>query len=240
MPDLGARIETLAEWMYQAERLVVFTGAGISTDSGLPDFRGPDGVWTRRDAGLPPRDTGDWTASEPNAAHHAVVELDRLGKLHFVVSQNIDNLHLAAGLRAEILAELHGNLALARCRRCERTYPKDALPARCDCGASDFKSSVVDFGDSLPVADLNAAFDAAKACDLMIVLGSSLVVTPAADVPRTAQRYGARLVIVNRGETPLDSMADLRFEEGIKDVFPPAVSALARRLEQSRHNETPC
>ena len=98
MEDLDGRIQTLARWMAEAERLVIFTGAGISTDSGLPDFRGPDGVWTRKDKGLPPRDERlDWTRTDPNVAHHAIVDLQEMGKLDFLVSQNIDNLHLASG-----------------------------------------------------------------------------------------------------------------------------------------------
>jgi NAD-dependent SIR2 family protein deacetylase len=230
MDDLDGRIETLARWMAEAQRLVVFTGAGISTDSGLPDFRGPDGVWTRRDKGLPPRDEKlDWTATQPNVAHHAIVELQTLGKLDFLVSQNIDNLHLASGIRFEILAELHGNLARHRCIVCEKTYPKSTELERCECGGR-FKSSVVDFGDSLPTEDLNESFDHARRCDLFIVIGSSLVVTPAATIPAVAYESGAKLVIINQGETPLDGIAQLRFDEGIADVFPPAVQKLKEML----------
>ncbi len=230
MNELDLRIDTLAQWMAEAQHLVVFTGAGISTDSGLPDFRGPDGVWTRRDAGLPPQHAGhDWSDSQPNIAHHALVELQALGKLDFLVSQNIDGLHLKSGIEFERLAELHGNLTRVRCRRCERTWPKDAGRNACECGGP-LASSVVDFGDSLPVADMNAAFEHAERCDLMIVLGSSLVVTPAADVPRVARQHGARLVIVNQGETPLDRLCHLRFDEGIAEVFPQAVQRLAARL----------
>jgi len=114
MEDLDDRIETLVSWMAEAERLIVFAGAGISTDSGLPGFRGPDGVWTRQEKGLPPKQAGlDWTKTSPNVAHYAVVDLQEMGKLDFVISQNIDDLHLSSGIRPELLAELHGNLALA-------------------------------------------------------------------------------------------------------------------------------
>ncbi len=226
MEDLERKIRTLAEWMVEAERLVVFTGAGISTDSGLPDFRGPDGVWTRRDKGLPPRGGKlDWTKTEPNVAHHAIVELQEMGKLDFLISQNIDNLHLASGIREEILAELHGNLARRRCVACERTYPKSSEIDACECGGR-LKSSVVDFGDSLPTKDLTESFEHARRCDLFIVIGSSLVVTPAASIPAVAFECGARLVIINQGETPLDGIAQLRFHEGIAEVFPPAVQRL--------------
>jgi len=232
MEDLDRRIETLVLWMAEAERLVVFTGAGISTDSGLPDFRGPDGVWTRQEKGLPPRDPKlDWTKTRPNPAHYAVVELQETGKLDFVISQNIDDLHLSSGIRPEILAELHGNLARVRCIRCEETYPRSDGLERCACGGG-LESSVVGFGDSLPAKDLADSFEHARSCDLFIVIGSSLVVTPAAMIPAAAFESGARLVIMNQGETPLDAMAHLCFEEGIGDVLPPAVRKLKERLRE--------
>jgi len=226
MTDLDLRIQTLVQWMSAAKKVVVFTGAGISTDSGLPDFRGPDGVWTRKDKGLPPADKKlDWTKTDPNVAHHAIFDLQQMGKLDFLISQNIDNLHLSSGINPEILAELHGNLARMRCINCEETYPKkDDLPA-CHCGGK-LKSSVVGFGDSLPVRDLNDSFQRAQHCDLFISIGSSLVVTPAATIPQIAFESGARLVIINQGETPLDGIAHLRFDERIAEVFPPAVQIL--------------
>ncbi len=230
MADLEDRIETLVQWISEAKRLVVFTGAGISTDSGLPDFRGPDGVWTRRDKGLPPRDPGkDWTQSDPNVAHYSIYELQEMGKLQFLISQNVDNLHLKSGIRPELLAELHGNMDQHRCTTCEKTYPKSTELDRCeDCGGS-FKSSVVGFGDSLPHKDLTESFEHAQNCDLLIVIGSSLVVTPAATIPRVACESGARLVIINKGETPLDRIAHLRFEEQIGDVVPVVVEKLKEK-----------
>lgn len=226
MEDLDLRIQTLLQWLSASDKLVVFTGAGISTDSGLPDFRGPDGVWTRKDKGLPPTDKKlDWTKTDPNVAHYAIFDLQQMGKLDFLISQNIDNLHLASGIKPEILAELHGNLARVRCVNCEETYPKeDDLPA-CHCGGK-LKSSVVGFGDSMPTKDMNDSFRHAQSCDLFIVIGSSLVVTPAATVPQVAFEGGARLVIINDGETPLDEIAQLRFEERIAEVIPPAVQML--------------
>jgi NAD-dependent SIR2 family protein deacetylase len=232
MEDLDGRIRTLTQWMAEAKRLVVFTGAGISTDSGLPDFRGPDGVWTRQEKGLPPRDAKpDWTKTEPNPAHHAIADLQEMGRLDFLISQNIDNLHLSSGIRPDLLAELHGNLARLRCVDCEATHPKSAGLDRCDCGGS-LKSSVVGFGDSLPVKDLTESFEHARDCDLLIVIGSSLVVTPAATIPQVAFEAGARLVIINQGETPLDAIAQLRFTEAIGEVFPTAV----RRLKEATSN----
>jgi NAD-dependent SIR2 family protein deacetylase len=226
MEQLDSKVETLARWMLESSRMIVFTGAGISTDSGLPDFRGPDGVWTRRDKGLPPRDEKlDWTKTDPNVAHYSIVELQELDKLGFLISQNIDNLHLASGIRPELLAELHGNLARLRCKDCEETYPKTDEIERCNCGG-ELKSSVVGFGDSLPIKDLTDSFEHAQRCDLFIVIGSSLVVTPAANIPAVAFENGARLVIINKGETPLDGITHLRFEENIAEVFPPAVERL--------------
>ena len=229
-PDLQNRIDQLIQWMFEANQIVIFTGAGISTDSGIPDFRGPDGVWTRRDKGLPPKDPNrDWSESDPNMAHVAVFDLQELGKLQFLVSQNIDNLHLKSGIKFDKLAELHGNVARLRCVRCDTTFPKDPRIASCDCGGS-LKSSVVHFGDSLPMQDLQDSFMYARNCDLFIVIGSSLVVTPAANIPVEAYENQAKLVIINKGETPLDGIAHLRFDEQIAEVFPPAVEKLKQMM----------
>ena len=115
--NLGTRIQTMALWLYEASHPVVFTGAGISTGSGLPDFRGPDGVWTRRDKGLPPKPmTVPWEQVNPNPGHYALVDLLKLGKLRFLISQNVDNLHRKSGISPELLAELHGNIARLRCQ----------------------------------------------------------------------------------------------------------------------------
>jgi len=228
--DLERRIQTLAQWMYEAKRLVVFTGAGISTDSGLPDFRGPDGIWTRRDKGLPAKSISkDWTDVEPSAGHMAIYDLYKMGKLYFLISQNIDNLHIKSGIPMNLLAELHGNLARLRCKKCEKTYPKSEGIEKCECGG-DLKSSVVDFGDSLPSKDLMDSFEHSQKCDLFIVVGSSLVVTPAATMPRVALEAGAKLVIINRGETPYDHAAHLRFNEGIGQVLPKAVQLLKEKI----------
>ncbi len=225
--ELGPRIKNLAEWMFESERLIVFTGAGISTESGLPDFRGPDGLWTRRDKGLPAAsNTRDWSKAEPNAGHLAIVNLQKLNKLKFLISQNVDNLHLKSGIRLELLAELHGNMTKIRCSKCEFTMDNfDDQPACPVCGGR-MKPSVVDFGQSLPRKDLNEAIQHSQDCDLFIVVGSSLVVTPAADMARVALEYGAKLVIINQGETPLDNYAHLRFHEKIGLVLPPAIEQL--------------
>jgi mono-ADP-ribosyltransferase sirtuin 6 len=224
--DLGARIQRLAQWIYESRYPVVFTGAGISTESGVPDFRGPDGLWTRRDKGLPPKSIDQpWHAVEPNEGHLALVELQNLGKLKFLISQNVDNLHLKSGIKPELLAELHGNMTKLRCDVCGETLDRSLQPERCTCGGR-LSSSVVDFGQSLPEKDLRLAFEHSRRSDFFLVLGSSLVVTPAADMPREALMAGARLVIVNQGETPFDSHAGLRFSEGIGEVMPIAVKKL--------------
>jgi NAD-dependent SIR2 family protein deacetylase len=217
--------------MYESRYLVAFTGAGISTESGLPDFRGPNGVWTRRDKGLS-TEWPDLTLAEPNAAHIAILELQEMGKLEFLISQNIDNLHRKSGIHPDVLAELHGNVARVRCQRCGVTVEKDAALSTCSCGGS-LKSSVVGFGDSLPQKDLDDSYRHSGRCDLFVVVGSSLVVTPAADMPVVAYEGGARLVIMNQGETPLDEITHLRFEERIGDVLPPAVEQLKERLRHT-------
>jgi NAD-dependent SIR2 family protein deacetylase len=214
--------------MFESKHLVVFTGAGISTESGLPDFRGPDGVWTRQERGLPPK-TLDFSSVEPNAGHMAIVELQKLGKLSFLVAQNVDNLHLKSGIRPDLLAELHGNIDKLRCTRCGAQTDKSAALDTCSCGGS-LVSSVVNFGQPLPQKELNDSYRHSQKCDLCVVVGSSLVVTPAADMPRVAVQSGARLVIINQGETPLDRVAHLRFEEGIGEVLPQAVTQLKRLM----------
>ena len=247
---LGEQIGTIARWVVGSERVVAFTGAGISTDSGIPDFRGPDGVWTRRDAGLPPP---RWRVAPgrvgPNASHLALFELQRIGKLRFLVTQNTDGLHRRSGIDPKILAELHGNGRLMRCLRCERVRDRQGVgwdaerwgpgyrtqnpvpgqPACPDCGGR-LVSSVVNFGDPLPQREYEMADRHARRCDLMLVLGSSLTVRPASSLVGLALRSGARVVLVNRGETPYDGAATLRVWAGIGEVLPPAVERAKRLL----------
>jgi NAD-dependent SIR2 family protein deacetylase len=223
------RVRKLAQWMFEAKYLVVFTGAGISTESGLPDFRGPDGIWTRKAKGLPTK-TRPFTSVEPNAGHRAIVELQNLGKLKFLISQNVDNLHLRSGIRPELLAELHGNVTKLRCERCQTQVGKSLGLDTCKCGGR-LVSSVVDFGDPLPQKDLEDSFRHSSRCDLFVVVGSSLVVSPANDMPKVALRSGARLVIINQGETPMERICHLRFDEKIGEVLPPAVKRLKELMK---------
>ena len=229
---LGKRIETLAQWLYESTYLVVFTGAGVSTESGLPDFRGPNGIWTRQAKGLPPPPMQrPWSEMDPNQGHYAIRALQDLGKLKFLISQNVDNLHLKSGIRPELLAELHGNITKLRCQRCGKQVDKDLGGSVCSCGGK-LAASVVDFGQPLPEKDLRESFYHSERSDLFIAAGSSLVVTPAAHMPVVAIQAGAKLVIINHAETPLDKRASLRFHEGIGEVLPQAVALLKRKMNQ--------
>jgi len=231
MSDSSERIDTLVQWMAQAKYLVVFTGAGISTDSGLPDFRGPDGLWTRQAKGLPPPTGVDWTEVEPNRAHQAIVELQDMGMLKFLITQNVDNLHLKAGNDPDQIAEFHGNITKLRCTSCAGqvdSFP-DLLNARCPiCEKGKLVSSVVNFGDPIPRRAYEDSARHSRLSDLFIVAGSSLVVQPAASMPEIAHRSGAKLVIINQGETPLDNICDLRFRESTGNVLPEAVKRLKK------------
>ena len=224
--DFKLRMKTLARWLYDARYPVFFTGAGISTESGLSDYRGPDGIWTRQEKGLPPkRMDRPWNQVAPNQGHKALVELQDIGKLRFLISQNVDNLHLKSGIRPENLAELHGNIAMLRCRRCRRKVDRSLNLTMCQCGGR-FEDSVVHFGQSLPEQELQQAYEHSRKADLFLVLGSSLSVTPAADMPGEALRNAGTLVIVNHMPTPFDSKAQLRFKEGVGEVLPKAVKQL--------------
>jgi NAD-dependent SIR2 family protein deacetylase len=252
VPPLAQHAETIARWIVNGAHVVAFTGAGISTDSGIPDFRGPDGVWTRRDAGLPaPRWRVPPGRVAPNASHLALVELERLGKLQYLITQNTDGLHRESGIRREHLAELHGNGRLLRCLGCARESgrqevgwdakqwgpgyrtdpPVPGQPACPACGGR-LISSVVNFGDPLPALELARAGEHARRCDVMLVLGSSLVVEPAASLVGFAAVAGARVVLINQGETPYDRRVSLRVWAGIGDVLPPAVALVRRALEE--------
>lgn len=230
--NLEKKIRSLAQWMYDSSHLVVFTGAGISTESGIPDFRGPDGVWTRRDKGLPPKSMSKpLELMKPNRGHLAIAELQKMGKLKFLISQNVDNLHIKSGIQSDMLAELHGNIAKLRCSGCGKTIDRSAGRAVCQCGGS-MTSSVVDFGQTLPEKDLALSFEHSRQCDLFIVAGSSLVVTPAAEMPAEALRSGAKLVIINKGETPFDPYAHLLFQEKTGEILPRAIRQLKRLMGQ--------
>lgn len=236
---------TLRRMIEEARRVAVFTGAGISTESGIPDFRGTNGVWSKmqpimfqdfvasaeaRRETWRRRFAGDDTmrAAQPNRGHHAVALLVRQGKTRSVITQNIDGLHQASGIPEAQVIELHGNSTYAHCLDCATRYEIGALRAAFDeqgdvpaciaCGGL-VKTATISFGQSMPEEPMRRAQEETLAADLFIVLGSSLVVYPAAGFPEIAKRRGARLVIVNRQETPLDDLADLVIHDGIGDVM---------------------
>jgi NAD-dependent deacetylase len=229
--DLAA----LARLIATAGRAVVFTGAGISTESGIPDFRSPGGLWTKQT----PIDFQDFLASEsarveswrrrfeseaifraarPNRGHRAVAELVRRGTVRAVITQNIDGLHQASGLAAQQVVELHGNTTFAHCLDCRTRYEIEALrqsferesraPRCASCGGF-VKTATVSFGQSMPEDAMRRAEAETLACDLFVAVGSSLVVYPAAGFPEIAKRNGAALAIVNRDPTQLDGLADV-------------------------------
>ena len=225
----------LARLLAESRRAVVFTGAGISTESGIPDFRSPGGVWSkmkpiyfdefvgsedkRREAWT--RTFGGvmgWTGAKPNAGHYAVARLVARGKVAAVITQNVDNLHQDSGVPAERTIELHGNATYATCLDCGLRHELEVLkqsflgrgeiPSCRQCGGL-VKTATISFGQAMPQAPMARAEEETLACDLFLVLGSSLVVYPAAGFPLLAKRNGARLAIVNREPTEQDDWADL-------------------------------
>jgi NAD-dependent deacetylase len=248
----GDPVDGAAARLVDARRIVVFTGAGVSTDSGIPDFRSPDGIWRRYDPRQftyqryvtdPEARRQSWRLRRefqamrprPNPAHHACARLAEAGRLEGVVTQNIDGLHGDAGLDPELICELHGNARWVVCLSCGDRIPMAEAVARVDAGEEDpacqrcggiLKATTVSFGQSLPPAAWSRAEAMATGCDAFITVGSSLVVHPAALLPELASEKGATLVIINREPTPLDPLADfaLRGECGV--LLPALVDAL--------------
>jgi NAD-dependent deacetylase len=246
---LDPDIAELAELIAEARRAVVFTGAGISTESGIPDFRSPGGIWTR----MAPIDFGDFLASEearretwrrrfameqtfraaePNRGHRAVAALVRRGVAAGVITQNIDGLHQASGIAEDRVVELHGNTTYAHCLDCGQRYELAPLriafegggdaPVCAECGGF-VKTATISFGQAMPAEAMRRAQALTLAADLFIVVGSSLVVYPAAAFPEFAKRNGAALVIVNREPTGLDGIADLVLHRPIGQTLGVAV-----------------
>jgi NAD-dependent protein deacetylase/lipoamidase len=240
--------DALARMIADARRGVVFTGAGISTESGIPDFRSAGGVWSRmkpiyfdefvgseamRREAWNRTFTGvmGWTGAKPNAGHYAVARLVARGRISSVVTQNVDNLHQESGVPAAQVIELHGNASYATCLDCGLRHELDVLkqsflgrgeiPSCRECGGI-VKTATISFGQAMPRAAMDGAEAATLAADLFLVLGSSLVVYPAAGFPVLAKRNGARLVIINREPTELDEIADLV----IHDEIGPVLSAI--------------
>ncbi len=244
--------EALATLIRDSKRLLVFTGAGISTGSGIPDFRGPQGVWKRRQ----PVYYHDFMRSEaariehwefklegwaafrdakPNAAHHAIVRLEKAGKLLLLATQNIDGLHELAGTSPAKLVELHGTNRWIECQTCGElsdpephfeAFSRTRKPPVCHCGGF-LKPATISFGQNLRPEDLERAQEAAGRADLVLALGSTLSVYPAADIPLIAANRGAGYVIINRGPTEHDDLecVTLRLEGDVVEMLPPAVDA---------------
>jgi NAD-dependent deacetylase len=249
-PDLTTAIDRLHALVDESQVILPFTGAGISTECGIPDFRSPGGLWTKTQ----PIPFGDFMASQdmrdeawhrrfvmdpyfasakPGRGHLALASLYRLGKVPAVITQNIDNLHQASGIAHDDVVELHGNTTYATCVDCgvryELDWVKQAFDAEggrapdCACGGH-IKTATVSFGQAMPEDAMLRAHELTGACDLFIAIGSSLVVWPAAGFPLRAKQQGARLVIVNREPTEFDGMADLVIRNDIGDVFGPFVA----------------
>lgn len=245
-------VVALADVLRQSRRTVIFTGAGMSTESGIPDFRSPGGIWTKmmpvefRDYISDPQARRvswqrrfemeeTWNAVQPNDGHGAVAELVGMGKVSHVITQNIDALHQAAGVPDDRMIELHGNTRYAKCLDCGlrveiadiRTYfdAHGDAPDCAQCGGI-VKTATISFGQPMPEAEMTRAEAATLACDLMLVLGSSLAVYPAASFPLLAKRNGAGLAILNRDETPQDRFADLVINAEIGPTMRAIVQAL--------------
>lgn len=238
----GARV--LAELVAAADTVTAFTGAGISTESGIPDYRSANGLWTKIKPILfddfvqsEAARRADWQRRfnfrdelrvvEPNLAHRALARLVAKGRINSIITQNIDGLHQRSGVPDDRLIELHGNATFATCLDCGERTELDAAEAeiertgfapRCRCGGL-IKAAVISFGQAMPSREMHRAEEAIHECDLFLAIGSSLQVQPAATLPVAAKYHGARLVIVNRDPTPLDGLADFVLRGAIGDVF---------------------
>lgn len=248
-----AEIERLAQLISESKKIVVFTGAGISTESGIPDFRSPGGIWSRYDpedftiqkflSGPAARrnlwklstESGLLTGAEPNPAHYAIAKLYHLGKLDCVITQNIDNLHQKAGVPDDKVFELHGNMQWVVCLSCRKRFPMPEVlrkikggievPDCPDCQGI-LKPDAVFFGEPLPQETLQEAIRRSQDCDLFIVIGSTLVIYPAAYVPTYAAEAGAKLAIVNLTETPFDHYATVIIRAKAGDIMAEVIKQL--------------
>ncbi|PAA72650.1 hypothetical protein BOX15_Mlig004036g1 [Macrostomum lignano] len=239
---LNAQADQLAELIRSAKHFVAFTGAGISTSAGIPDFRGPDGVWTRRAQGREAPRGVSTTSAMPTPTHMALVALANSGHLKLLISQNCDGLHRRSGFPPDRLAELHGNSNLELCSGCGLQYLRDfhvrtsgkvhehQTGRACPVCSGALLDSVVNFGESLPEKPMRMGFEHCHAADLVLCLGSSLTVTPAANMPEEAAERGAKLVICNLQNTPLDSLSSLRIYGRTDELMTRVCSRLGIQL----------
>lgn len=245
MKPLNQRIDLVLGLLKESRNVVAFTGAGISTESGISDFRSPGGVWDRYriityQEFLASREARveywqmkrellhEMKGAKPNDAHMALAELERLGKLKALITQNIDGLHQDAGSSPEMVIELHGTNKKAVCIQCGRIRPieeiqdrleKGDLDPRCDACHGYIKPATISFGQPMPEKEMRRAYESAADCDLFFMIGSSLQVEPAASIPPAAHRAGADLVFINRADTPWDYIATVIFRENAGDVM---------------------
>ena len=260
MTDFTHQVDEVAGLIADAERVLVFTGAGVSTESGIPDFRGTDGIWHKYN----PEDftiqkflsdrqvrktqwrllsTGDLSMSkvQPNPAHYAITELENMGKLYGVVTQNVDGLHQKAGVSQQKIFQLHGDLSHAVCLGCGRRYPMDMVAEWLKQGMDDpawhlcmgmLKPDAVLFGEQLPIKILMESERRSRKCDVCMVLGSTLSVYPACLIPQYAAQAGASLVIINMGPTELDHLAHIRIEGKAGNITTEIIRRVKARLEE--------
>ncbi|OLS23065.1 MAG: NAD-dependent protein deacylase 2 [Candidatus Heimdallarchaeota archaeon LC_2] len=244
-------INEISSLLVDSKHMVIFTGAGISTASGVPDYRGPDGVWTRRDQGLQPRAMKTpWNEVLPNKAHNSIVDLQELGIMKALISQNVDGLHLKSGINPNIIAELHGNKDFMKCLFCDQRYTKmeilwddsiygkgyrssEPTPNQPSCPNCENRiiSSIINFSDPMPEKETIFSHEQSKLSDLFLVIGSSLVVHPAAGYPRIAKKHGAKLIIINQGKTPMDNIADIAIDEDCTHILPRIVDEVKIKLK---------
>jgi len=256
--NLELLIEQFADLIVESNRIVVFTGAGVSTESGIPDFRSPDGIWTKYDPEdftyqkyvsskearkkmyLMLEESGLLSGSKPNPAHHAIVELEKMGKLDCIITQNVDGLHQIAGNSEDKVFQLHGNMIWALCLSCRKRYPLGDIIDTIKQGADDsiceecggiLKPDGVFFGESLPHDVLREATKCSTECDLFIVIGSSLVVYPAAYMPTYAVNAGAKLVIINRDATHMDQSSHIRIHKSAGDTMSKAMEKVRKMVD---------
>jgi len=248
MTDQDVAIATVRGWIDGARRVVVLTGAGISTDSGIPDFRGPQGLWTKNPEAEKVATIGHYMADrevrkrswrmfleweiddrEPNAGHRALVELERRGVLDTLITQNVDGLHQKAGLSPAAIVEIHGTRRDVLCMECGERAPIERALARVRAGEEDpacrscggiLKSATISFGQSLVMEDLQRAERAAQGCDLLLAVGTTLAVYPIAGVVPIAKSAGARAVILNAQPTEMDDLADAVLRGSISEILP--------------------
>lgn len=253
--SLELLLEEFADLILASEKIIVFTGAGMSTESGIPDFRSRDGIWTKHD----PEDftyqkfvsskearrkmymmlenSGLMSGAKPNPAHYAIVQMEEIGKLDCIITQNVDGLHQDAGNSEDKVFQLHGNMVWSVCLDCRKRYPLEDIVDKVNQGVDDprceecggiLKPDGVLFGEDLPEKELNEAASRSAQCDLFIIIGSSLVVYPAAYMPTYALNAGVKLVIVNRDPTHMDRAAHIL----IHDSAGHAMSSVMERVRE--------